>query len=275
MERHKQFRPLVTVTSTLEPFDEPDHSHNYYEFIYIKKGKGKHFINGEMIEFGKGKLFLIDPNDIHHFEVEEKSEFVVIQFTESFISGNRNAPAKWSDQFKYLISSRSFRYSMLQFDQKDAELISHIFDAVILAQGDENIILFQVLSIIEIIHKSVGKENIKALKPEVHSDGKIEHLLAYIHENITIPQKLRIKDISLHFGISNHYVSAYFKRNMGLTLRKYIDKYRMELIKKRLLNSNFTVKEIAFYFGFTDESHLNKFFKKYYGLSAKAYRKAH
>ncbi|UII26370.1 helix-turn-helix transcriptional regulator [Fulvivirga maritima] len=75
-----------------------------------------------------------------------------------------------------------------------------------------------------------------------------------------------------HFSISENYISNYFKRNMGITVKRYIDHYRMGLIQNQLTYSNLTIKKIAYDFGFSDESHLNKIFKKYWNMSAKAFR---
>lgn len=274
MERHKQFAPVVAVATTFSMYTEPDHLHNHYEIIYIKKGAGTHFLNGEKITFRAGSLFLIDPSDIHHFETTKDADFVVIKFTESFINENRNIPRKWSREFSYMASSRTLRHAMFEFDETNTPLIEHIFDTVVAAQNDENIIYLQILSIMEVIKKMKTAQKEIPLHPKVVPDRRVESLLSYIHQNITNPKALKTGDIGQRFGISNHYVSTYFKRNMGLTLHQYIDHYRMALIQNRLLQSDFTVKEIAFDFGFTDESHLNKTFKKYWGMSAKAYREA-
>lgn len=272
MQRHKQFVPLVTVSSTFEPFNEPDHSHTYYEIIYIKSGTGQHYVNGETVAFSAGSLFLIAPSDVHHFEAKEESVFALIQFTESFITENSSLPADWTKDFLQLISNQVFKYDMFRFEPEQQDLLAHIFDCVIASRNDENIVLLQVLSIIEVLKKAMSSAAVVQTHSVAVANGKFEELLTYIHQNITNPQRLKIDGISNQFGISHHYVSSYFKRNMGLTLRQYIDKYRMAILQKRLVNSEFTVKEIAYDFGFTDESHLNKHFKRFWGMSARAYR---
>ena len=47
----------------------------------------------------------------------------------------------------------------------------------------------------------------------------------------------------------------------------------MKLIENRLLHSNSPITEIAYEFGFTDKSHLNRTFKKYKGISPSEYKK--
>ena len=64
----------------------------------------------------------------------------------------------------------------------------------------------------------------------------------------------------------------YFKKHTNETLQQYTANLRIKLIEARLRFSNMRINEIAYELGFTDESHLNKFFKSQKGLSLKAFR---
>ena len=68
------------------------------------------------------------------------------------------------------------------------------------------------------------------------------------------------------------YLSVYFKKQTGESLQGYILKYKLKLIENRLLFSDLSISQITDEFGFTDASHLNKLFKKYYGMGPQAYR---
>ncbi len=57
-------------------------------------------------------------------------------------------------------------------------------------------------------------------------------------------------------------------------IQHFIANYKIRLIEHRLKFSDRRINEIAFEFGFADESHLNKFFKKHKSLSLTQYRKA-
>jgi AraC-like DNA-binding protein len=99
------------------------------------------------------------------------------------------------------------------------------------------------------------------------------NILHYIHENIYSPEKLRAEQIAANFNISPTYLSEYFKRNNGDSLQQYITQYKLKLVEARLQYSSMRVGEIADELGFTDESHLNRMFKKYRGVNPSAYRK--
>jgi AraC-like DNA-binding protein len=75
------------------------------------------------------------------------------------------------------------------------------------------------------------------------------------------------------FHFSPNYLSTFFKNKVGESLQQYIIKFKLGLVANSLLNSNKTLFEISFEFGFTDESHLSKVFRKHYGQSPGLFRK--
>jgi AraC-like DNA-binding protein len=101
----------------------------------------------------------------------------------------------------------------------------------------------------------------------------IDELLIYIRQNISKPDKLKMQRLSEKFHYAPTYLSTYFKKQVGESLQQYMLKYRLSLVAKALQNSDNTISSISFDYGFTDESHLSKMFRKYYGHSPKTFRK--
>jgi AraC-like DNA-binding protein len=56
-------------------------------------------------------------------------------------------------------------------------------------------------------------------------------------------------------------------------MQQYIVNSRLKLVETRLLHSNMRMNEIATELSFTDESHLNRFFKKNKGMSLGEFRR--
>nr|WP_236648858.1 AraC family transcriptional regulator [Spirosoma sp. 209] len=56
-------------------------------------------------------------------------------------------------------------------------------------------------------------------------------------------------------------------------MKQYIVKHKIKLIEARLLYSPLTLAEIADEFGYTDESHFCKQFRKYTGQTPGSFRK--
>src|SRR5690606_33097948 len=94
----------------------------------------------------------------------------------------------------------------------------------------------------------------------------------YISQHIYEPDALRIGRLVEKFNFSPAYLGIFFKKETGETLQDYIQKYKLKMIESRLLASNMSISQITYEFGFTDGSHLNKLFKKHYGVAPGEYR---
>ena len=80
----RQFDPLVINDYVTSIYQYAPHGHTYYELIYIGKGKGTHLLNNNSLDYQGGDLFLISPDDHHHFEVTLPTRFIVIKFTDDY-----------------------------------------------------------------------------------------------------------------------------------------------------------------------------------------------
>ena len=72
--------------------------------------------------------------------------------------------------------------------------------------------------------------------------------------------------------MSPSYVREFFKKQVKIPLNEYIIKVKLKLVEIRLLNSDFTLTQIADDLGFTDVSHLSKTFKRYTGISIREFK---
>ncbi len=75
----------------------------------------------------------------------------------------------------------------------------------------------------------------------------------------------------LHFGYP--YLSAYFSDMQSTTIEKYLISLKTEKIKELILNSDLTLKEIAYNLNYSSVAHLSKQFKRVTGLLPSHFRK--
>lgn len=136
---------------------------------------------------------------------------------------------------------------------------------------DKDIIRQLINTIIVVVARNIAKylpENL-----DVNPNQKILDILNYLQANIYDPSKLRADIVSKHFNLSEYYLGRFFKNHCGQTMQSYITTYRTNLIEHRLKHSDLRINEIVAELGFTDESHLNKFFRNQRGITPKEYRK--
>jgi len=244
----------------------------YFRFLYVIRGNGTYTSFDNTINYQKGTLVLITPDDGFDFQIKKESEFLVIQFHLKFLTGYR---WKTIPKIENLLSLASQTSGIFLQIESDRELVGNITKAMLmnvqaneLYSHDVNLHFTNTLIVI-------AARNLSINKPQYFSeqvDNKIEGILSYIESNIHKPDLLKAKLICSIFGISTNYFSNYFKINCGTSFKDYIASYRIKLIKHRLLFGDKRMRELAEEFGFTDISHLNRYFKNNSGVSVRDFK---
>lgn len=92
----------------------------------------------------------------------------------------------------------------------------------------------------------------------------------YIYSNLHM--KISLKDISAHLHLNSSYFSRLFKQETGQTFIEYVTTLKMEKAMGLLDNSTKTVEQISYDLAFDSKSYFIRTFKKYVGVSPKAYK---
>jgi AraC-like DNA-binding protein len=273
--KRKQFELLEVDSFEAVTYPFPRHSHTYYELVYIIKGLGNHLINKIITPYKSGDLFLISPDDEHFFDIKKSTKFSFIKFNDGYFESNKHLvpdnliTASPTD----IMRNSHLKEEKLIFDEPCRTIlrktVENIFDYDQFHKiSDSPIVFFQILSIFGLIREASVKMNLRI----DNGSPKKDDLITYIHQNIYSPEKIRIQTVSEHFSISKTYFSSYFKRNFDVSYRKYITDYKLKLIERRIQSGQMTMKQIAFEFGFTDESHLTNYFKKQMKINPSDYK---
>lgn len=102
---------------------------------------------------------------------------------------------------------------------------------------------------------------------------EIRQIIDYIHNHYT--EQISNEKIAGHFNFNSSYLGRKFKAAVGVSLRKFLIEYRINVASDFLKTQNLTVCEIATLSGFPDIYHFSKAFKKITGFSPTQYRKKH
>ncbi|WP_183576758.1 AraC family transcriptional regulator [Mucilaginibacter sp. X5P1] len=257
MKHYKQFQPLVISEFETAKWMHPEHNHNHYELIFIQHGKGMHNINGNQIDYTKGDIFLVGPDEEHYFEIGTITQFIFIKFTDLYIHQLNSGSTYGLQELEYLIKSRETHFSGFNLSQVDRQTAQAIIYVILSLKQDiflnERLIWLQLLALAALLQR-----NMPELKTALNRTRDMQAVFCYLHKYVYTPSKLRAPVIAAHFNTTADYIGPYFKRNTGMTLRDYISAYRKTLIKQRIESGNYNLKNIANEFGLTDESHVRK-----------------
>jgi AraC family L-rhamnose operon regulatory protein RhaS len=259
MKRYCQYEPVVIEDFEAAEWHHPVHRHNHYELIYIKGGTGVHFIHEVSHPYGEHQVFLLGPEDDHYFEIHERTRFVYLKFTDLYLHRSPVVTNPGLQKLEYLLKSREAHFSAFKLSAGDRHTLDQLFNVVVSLKEhtlcNQELIWLQVLSIAAVLQRN--RPELSPATPASRTKD-MQAVFAYLHTHIYTPEKLRAPILASHFNTTAEYIGPYFKRNTGLTLRKYIREYRKALIHQRLASGRYSLKEIATEFGLTDESHVSK-----------------
>ncbi|MHA4741187.1 helix-turn-helix domain-containing protein [Dyadobacter sp. MSC1_007] len=276
-------QPFEIIFKELDECPKPTHQHNFFELVYIISGTGIQTINQNTFHYNAGHMFLLTPEDTHSFDIETTTKFFFIRFNDVYIKKNASlvSASQREDlllRLEFILQNASHQPGCILRNQTDKSIIRPLVEAIIREYVNRDIynqelIRQYVNTMIILVARNIAK-----YLPEQISDStedKALGILQHIQENIYHPEKIRASHISSHFGISESYLGRYFKKQTNETMQQYIVKSRVRLVEARLLHSDMRMNEIASELAFTDESHLNRFFKKNKGMSLGEFRRKH
>jgi hypothetical protein len=131
-DNHDAFPMSFAYKSTKSSLSElPDHFHDWYEIVYVYRGRGTFFIDHTFYEMKQGDLFLIPGNTIHRATPEKESPVTstAIYFSPSIVQ----LPALGED-FSYLqgfeqaATLRNYKFEMRSPQSQHLELLLDVIE---------------------------------------------------------------------------------------------------------------------------------------------------
>lgn len=115
-------------------------------------------------------------------------------------------------------------------------------------------------------------EAVKRSREEKRTLSYMNACKDYIEKNLR--KNLQVRDIAPAIGISRTYLSRLFHQEEGITVQQYIQRQKCRHAARMLQYSDYSISQIAQYFGFSSQSYFGSCFQAWYGMSPNAYRKA-
>lgn len=277
MKKKNIHRPFEIVYQELDKDSVLDeHKQSFFELITIVSGTGQQCINNNVYGYNKGNLFLITPQDTHSLHVQTITKILCIRFTDVYIKSNM----LYSDniqRLEFILENANHKPGCILRNPSDIKLSAPLIDAIIREHTNQDLyknelIIQLVNTLIVVVARNIAKSLPDRINFNSCSETRTLNILQYIQANIYSPEKLRAKTIATCFGVSEFYIGRYFKKHTNETMQQYIINYRLKLIETRLLYSDLRINEIVVELGFTDESHMNKLFRKYRGITPREFR---
>ena len=259
-------------------FTAPFHFHPEFELVYIAESFGKRIIGdsiepfseGDMVFIGSGLPHIWQNDEIFYKRSDLKAKAIVLYFNKNIFSPiffEMKEVGKMNEFFQN--ASRGIR-----INGKTKELVVKKLKTLLQKKGFEKVIgLFEILHILSESTEIdfITSDGYNAQLEHSQTD-RLSEVYKYVQknykENISLPT---IANIS---NLTPQSFCRLFKKRTGKSFVEYLNEVRISAACRYLLDTDWTVSEIAYNCGYKTVSNFNKLFKSISGSSPKAYRES-
>ena len=110
------------------------------------------------------------------------------------------------------------------------------------------------------------KETSERLWPYAELDAVVRYIREHIDRPITVSELARLASLSVSA------LERKFKKHLRVTPMQYIKQLRITFASQALLQTDFSINEIAHRYGFCDHSYMSKEFRRLTGMTPREYR---
>ncbi len=226
------------------------HRHPDYEFHYIIEGNGVFKINDQSLHVKPGS-FLICPPKFKHFFRSKTGLRQLIFFTHS------NAFDNWP-QLKHKLNNEIFNIELDLSFKTEYELIKR--DSLSNIPDKQYGAFYSILGILLRRYNSVGSSRpslVISLQQQLEKSSRNDNPIYKIAEDL---------------NVSHVHLINLFKKETGMTPKKYQQKFRIDQSCYYLLTTEYSITKISEKVGFEDPLYFSRIFKKIMGINPRAWR---
>jgi len=254
------------------------HIHSFYQIIWFKNGKGKHFVDFKEYEVFNHTIFFIAKNQVHYFDHNTRYHGVLIHFNEAFLIQKDN-------ETDFFLKCNLFNNPYKQPFCCIGKGIDPILEEYILQIkrelknnnefGHEELLRNYLKSFLIQIQRKKNEFDKARSNIPFALDEKRDQLIKFVnlieenyHKGFTVT-----KYANLLF-VSSRTLSDITHQLLNKTPSQMIQERIILEAQRLLLHSNLNVSQIAYRLGFDDPSYFVKYFKKHANVSPSEFRKS-
>ena len=238
-----------------------------YLFLASRKGRLQIDINGNTHTIKEGeRLTVLPQNFTDNILVSVDADIVMLRLSVRIVSDLiREYIDKWN---RMIYICKAYRMSAVKNLEEQMQFYYRL-------------ILSKTMNPDQKYHKEIIRTIIKAILLEMLSNMETDQCQSAEGENKTQFQFNRflqilssedVKHRPIDFYadrlcISSKYLSVICSKVSGKSARQWIDEYTVEDIRYHLLNTDYSIKEIAYRLGFENLSFFGKYVKRHFGKS--------
>ncbi len=249
--------------------------HDYYEIYYLVSGRGRYFVNHTIYDLESGDAMLVKRGDIHQVQqlpsVSDKPERYILTFSDRFL----DSLSSFVDRAAVMKCFESKKLHIPVANRHTIQTLLHKLGAEF-ESSDSYTREISKLHFAEImlLLSQCADQNISPVIETLNmQEERIQEVCRYICTYYSQP--ISLKQIAKIAYMSPTYFSKKFKKVTGFGFNEYLTNVRVKIASNMLIETQYSITEIAFCCGYQDSNYFGDVFRKVMGMSPSAYRKQH
>lgn len=231
----------------------PQFFYDYYVFEYIVKGKGYVETEKDKITVQTGDLYFLNKLHRHVYYPDPTDPFEKI-----FIV----AKGRFLDA---LVNAYQIRESVIV---KQCDVHDFMTQLLVMVDASRSLpydeLALKILRLFQYLCESVSES-------DVPTENFAEIIKNYLDSNLT--RNLTLETICQDCHLSKSHVERIFTSEYHISPLKYFARAKVHHAAALLLNTNYSLSEIAEFLSYSDVKYMSRCFKKYMGQSPLTYRR--
>lgn len=246
------------------------HLVNFYILLFASAGAGIHTVDFKDYAVQKGTILLIRKDQIQKFS-KSNLEGIILLFKFDFLGSYFIE----TEVKKSLLLFNEFLHTPdLQLPDTEFGIISDLMERIkkeyyhVEDEFSPSIIRSELQILINRLYRLKINSQIERRERKYLS----EFILFQDFVERKYTQSLKVKDYAKWLGVSTKKLNTITNDIVNKSAKEFIDEICINNIKRQLINSDKSVKEIAYHSGFEEPSNFYNFFKKRVGNTPDEYR---
>ncbi len=251
-------------------------SHDFWELIYIDKGRITCNVDGEDVSLEEGEILFHKPLEYHiHMTGEAGASMFIVSFVSKseaihFFENKRMRLDRDLLKFIYMLIEESrlvFSLRDTNHQTKKMPFLSH--PALGGLQAITNILEILLINLMR--EGSEEEGNPAFIIKEDFDEYITNQVIAYLGENIG--KNVKMEDICHHLNYTKSYLFRQFKSVTGQSIMAYFTTLKVKEAKRLLRETEMSVTDIAAALAFDTPNYFSKTFKRVSGYTPMQYKK--
>ncbi|MEM9887072.1 MAG: helix-turn-helix transcriptional regulator [Bacteroidota bacterium] len=248
------------------------HRIRFYAILFVLKGEGVHYIDFKSYPYQANSMIFISREQVHAFEKNMEREAFFLLFSEEFLARD-NAHSNLMQELS--LYNYHLYPPVIQLEAAQVDIFRNLAVRMKVEFDRPNDLLtaeimHAALRIFLCLAERIRKAH-RDLNPKSKYQKEYVEFQKLLNQHVLKSKKVKFYANQLH--LSTKTLNRITKEMLGQSAKSYIDDFLIIEMKRLLMNTSYSIKEIAYESGFEESTNFVKYFKKQTGMNPSEFRK--